>query len=471
MESHSHNLNETFATHMGERRMERILDFYSRDPETFDTILEDDVKQEAVLDYITDIEIRRDIFLEFQALTRSADPSAALNGIALGIIMVSPIDQLRIRLDEMRTSVSASYGILDTLRGAAAINGIKAFVVKGGRQPSLSSTPKKRDASETLSPSQTPSKKQCSAHTRSRSDSNVPHPSAGASAPNVSLPPMRSPGSVASVLPGTPQEVMGNEGEILATPKTKRKVDAANAAKERDSWKCVLSGMEDPEAAHIFPFSTTEKRKFLDLNRMLRIFWGAEQAQSWAELFESMDVTESARNLICFNHQLHWWLDSAKMALKPLKVIGDGAVLVQFHWLKGNNLKPHVPLEKPYQSLPFTDILAKAGLSDNRAWGSGFAHRRSGIPLRTGQTFVLGARDPERAPNFELLKLSWDLLRVAAISGAALPGSLADEGSNRDDYPGAGCLVWEEDDGWDEYGRRGDEEGEPETTAEDKYPS
>lgn len=33
-------------------------------------------------------------------------------------------------------------------------------------------------------------------------------------------------------------------------------------AKEGDGWKCVLSGIEDPEAAHLFSVSTTEKQFF-----------------------------------------------------------------------------------------------------------------------------------------------------------------------------------------------------------------
>ncbi|KAL2111648.1 hypothetical protein VUR80DRAFT_9659 [Thermomyces stellatus] len=152
---------------------------------------------------------------------------------------------------------------------------------------------------------------------------------------------------------------------------------------------------------------------------MLRLFWGVEQAENRAELFDSIDVTESARNFICFNQQLHWWFDHAKMALKPLRAMEDGAAVVQFHWLKGKNLKPQLPLEEPYQNLPFSDILTKVGLSDNRAGGNAFAHRRNGLPLRTGQTFVLGAKDPKRAPSFELLQLFG--ISFVSLPSAALP--------------------------------------------------
>lgn len=66
------------------------------------------------------------------------------------------------------------------------------------------------------------------------------------------------------------------------------------------------------------------------------------------------------------------------------------------------------------------NILATAGLSDNTAWGEeGLARRESGLRIETGQTFVLKTDDPENLPSFELLQLSWDLLRIAAICGAA----------------------------------------------------
>lgn len=47
------------------------------------------------------------------------------------------------------------------------------------------------------------------------------------------------------------------------------------------------------------------------------------------------------------------------------------------------------------------------------------AHRKSGIPLRTGQVFTFKAKTPEERPSFDLLLLQWNLVQVAAMSGAA----------------------------------------------------
>jgi hypothetical protein len=41
------------------------------------------------------------------------------------------------------------------------------------------------------------------------------------------------------------------------------------------------------------------------------------------------------------------------------------------------------------------------------------------VNIRTGQTFLLRADNPEDKPSWELLEMQWNLLRVAAICGAA----------------------------------------------------
>ncbi|KAK4458993.1 hypothetical protein QBC42DRAFT_184574, partial [Cladorrhinum samala] len=52
--------------------------------------------------------------------------------------------------------------------------------------------------------------------------------------------------------------------------------------------------------------------------------------------------------------------------------------------------------------------------------GKSLAHRESGLPIRTGQTFTILAEDSDHkeVPSWDLLDLSWNFLRVAAICGA-----------------------------------------------------
>lgn len=181
---------------------------------------------------------------------------------------------------------------------------------------------------------------------------------------------------------------------------------------------------------------------------MLEMFWGEDKTQIWSSLFKNPEVTESPRNLICLSRQLHWFFDGTRMAFKPLREDASG-VVVQSHWLKENRLKPQTLLRGSFEPPEFVDVLEMAGLSRNGAWGERLAHRKSGRPLRTGQTFVLGGKDPKQAPDIELLKLSWDLLRVGAISGAAEPREL--DGDDDAGSPFAfGCQDWEGSWQWDE---------------------
>ena len=111
------------------------------------------------------------------------------------------------------------------------------------------------------------------------------------------------------------------------------------------------------------------------------------------------------------SYQIYFWFDNAKFALKPLRQSQDG-IVVQWYWLKGAVLKPRVHIR------PDQDILLQAGLTDQN-WGERLAHRKSGVPIWTGQTFILRAENPEDLPSWDLLQMQWDLLRVAAICGAA----------------------------------------------------
>lgn len=144
---------------------------------------------------------------------------------------------------------------------------------------------------------------------------------------------------------------------------------------------------------------------------MLIIFWGREKAERLRQLFWDADITQSPKNGISMNHHLHFLFDHARFALKPLQETHDG-IVVQWHWLKRSVLKPMVLIQ------PEIDPRLQAGITD-QSWGNGIAHRKSGVQIRTGQIFLIRANNPEDKVSRDLLQLHWDLLRVAAISGAA----------------------------------------------------
>jgi hypothetical protein len=177
------------------------------------------------------------------------------------------------------------------------------------------------------------------------------------------------------------------------------------------------------------------------------MFWGNDTADQLSVLIQDPHITKSPQNLLSLDRQLHWWFDNAKMALKPLRN-NDESVTVQFHWLKPSQSKPTDNGDIFYFKGATAFDTANLG---TQQWGNILAHRMSGLFLETGQTFTLTADDPNHVPNFELLKLSWDLLRVIAICGAAAEPT--EEDDDDDDYDNYS----DDDDDYDNYNDGGDD--------------
>lgn len=185
----------------------------------------------------------------------------------------------------------------------------------------------------------------------------------------------------------------------------------------------------DPEGAHIVPIGALKNASFRTIKDMISVFWEPDQAKVWKDLLDQTNILESAQNLISLNHQLHWWFDKGRIAIKPLRKLDDKSIIVQFHYLKSHNQRSPTIM----QSGTMDAWLSKMRLENNSAWGNEITiHRQSGIPLETGQTFVIKADNPNHLPNFELLKLSWDMLRIIAISGAAEPQDLSNDDCSGD---------------------------------------
>ena len=169
----------------------------------------------------------------------------------------------------------------------------------------------------------------------------------------------------------------------------------------------------------------------MQLSLMLRRFWGQDDFKRWSDKFHDSGVTESPKNLISLSHQIHFWWDKAKFGFKPLRKVKNGVVL-QFHWFRQPLLKP--------KEIIGEDFLQQAFEGNTKIWGERLAHRKSGYPVKTGQVFTITAEREEDVPDWELLELQWNLLRVAAMSGAAnVPDSYYLES---DDESEGGLGVW-----------------------------
>ncbi|CAK7273585.1 hypothetical protein SEPCBS119000_005736 [Sporothrix epigloea] len=127
-------------------------------------------------------------------------------------------------------------------------------------------------------------------------------------------------------------------------------------------------------------------------------------------------VTEPFKNLLCLNSQLHFWWGAGHLALRPMRTLDPCIIKLHMHWLRRPSTRSNL-----FSDGGFDDISSLCGGDgDYRSWGRPpVAHRKSGLPLRTGQIFTVRAEDPDDLPYFELLEMQWDLLRIAAMSGAA----------------------------------------------------
>lgn len=143
---------------------------------------------------------------------------------------------------------------------------------------------------------------------------------------------------------------------------------------------CIVSS-PGPDTVYIFPLQAVKHSQFSQLRGMIRTRWNPEQADIWCSMIEQTNILESPQNLIRLDPQLHWYFNNGEMAMKPLRKTDDGSVVVQFHWLKRHHVAPSDTL----RGINMDEWIRRAGLADNSAWGDNI----SGLPVETGQTFVL----------------------------------------------------------------------------------
>ncbi|KAK3900227.1 hypothetical protein C8A05DRAFT_17445 [Staphylotrichum tortipilum] len=338
---------------------------------------------EPVFDYVTEVDVRCALFSELQQLHRLLNVPSMPNAATLAFFMVAPIEKIRNHLADIRKTPPQYMADKLGHINLQAPDALSAWMLR----------------------------------------------------PPPYIPTNRSSIRQQSIPMSPPTMILGNPGDIA------RSKAAAINAKQRDGNTCLLSGTIDPEAAHIFPFATSKNKQFGPLGTLLQSFWGDKQASAWRQLCEDPAITQSLANYLSLGRQIHFWFDKARFALKPLSQT-QTAITVQFHWLRRTSLSPTDIIKETDGE----ELLEVAGLrtptSTPATWGSCLAHRASGVPIRTGQTFLIRANHPMELPSFQLLELQWNLLRVAAICGAA---DVTDEDDfDVDNYEGP-CLVTSEE--------------------------
>ncbi|CAK7565231.1 MAG: hypothetical protein SEPTF4163_003143 [Sporothrix epigloea] len=399
-------------------------------------------------DYITDVNERQRLFAKIRPLVAQ---TVSVNSTVLAIFMVYPLSELRSLAEslaeydpcsdeDLSRYISSSaqskslYYSLDFAHEAIAgflAKSTKSTVLKSpSRATTPESTTRKRKRQVDAAQPETPSPLQKRVLLANAEGQPAIETGESELARETS--------------PSTSLSPLGNAASSLTSPVTRSR-NAVKRAKERDGHKCILTGTDNPEAAHIYPFSAgpaSGRSKYIE---MLVSFWGKEKADAWSRQYCAASVTESAKNLLCLNSQLHFWWGMCRLALRPIRTLDPCAIKLQLHWLRRSRTRPTAPLSGTSDDIR----LLCGGEDDLETWGpQPVAHRKSGLPLRTGQIFTIRAENPEDLPSFELLDMQWNLLRVAAMSGAAEAEDVPPEEEDEDDEYGEHYVlsnVYDED--------------------------
>ncbi|CAK7565232.1 MAG: hypothetical protein SEPTF4163_003144 [Sporothrix epigloea] len=395
--------------------------------------------------YITDVNERQRLFAKIRPLIAR---TMSVNSTVLAIFMVYPLSELRSLAESLAGYDTSSE---EDLERYAFSNPFLISILNFAHEAIAGFLAKSTKSNASKSPSRATTPESTTRKRKRQVDAaqpETPSPLQKRVLPvNAEGQPALEAGEfelARETSPGTPSSPLEKTGSNPPSPVTRSR-NAVRKAKDRDGHKCILTGTDNPEAAHIYPFSAGPASGRTKYIAMLVSFWGKEKAAAWSRQCCAASVTESAKNLLCLNSQLHFWWGTCRLALRPIRTLDSCAIKLQLHWLRRSRTRPTAPLSGTSDDIR----LLCGGEDDLKNWGpQPVAHRKSGLPLRTGQIFTIRAESPEDLPSFELLDMQWNLLRVAAMSGAAeaedAPPEEEDEG---DEYGGHYVLsnVYDED--------------------------
>jgi hypothetical protein len=174
--------------------------------------------------------------------------------------------------------------------------------------------------------------------------------------------------------------------------------------------------------------------------QLLSLFWPDRDVQAWKAALSTAGGTEIFENLLTLAPTVHMCWGSCEFALKPIQMAPDNRSMeVKFYWLK------HRPRTK-YTSLLQTPDLPSdfpSGRGDMKFWDC-----LSEQKICSGHTIIMHTDDPinHPLPSEELLRMQWNLNRVAALSGAAEISDLHESSDDDDNYNDVLIADWTSDD-------------------------
>ncbi|KAF5553407.1 hypothetical protein FNAPI_6771 [Fusarium napiforme] len=252
-------------------------------------------------------------------------------------------------------------------------------------------------------------------------------------------------------------------------PRTKSTIDEC---KRLDQYRCIVTGLANPEACHIVPFHWNQDRDHLEKTEKILKNVGYivfDQQSSAAdstheEIIEEVKSSDKPWNLLCLSPQLHTWWSKAYFGFKYYGAVlceddpNYSIISLQFVWMPCN-----------IKAMATDQIDLEAQRDPSTALGSYLTHRygdgllsacttrnftqcpetkgvqchdiSSNRPVESGTIVKVKRLTKDRHLLEHVIKLQWSIICAAALSGGPLIG----DDSVSSDIEEEEMEYWEED--------------------------
>ncbi|CAG8900148.1 unnamed protein product [Penicillium egyptiacum] len=232
-----------------------------------------------------------------------------------------------------------------------------------------------------------------------------------------------------SVTPSPSQQLEAAYWSPTFSPRRRASPVAIYAARERDGYKCVITGTRKIyQTTPIFPASAVSaflqnEPETPNIWRFADVFWGTSTTSRWKKAVfndpTKPDIPVSdCSNLICLRRDLRTAWSSGLFALRPIWISDDMTEMeIEFYWQPKPDHKlfdtvdvaKEPPSTKNVNSVDrLIIVVGKRGEPTYRA-------------IESGYRFRMTTDDPisRPLPSFDLLDMQWHFTRLTALCAAA----------------------------------------------------
>jgi hypothetical protein len=215
---------------------------------------------------------------------------------------------------------------------------------------------------------------------------------------------------------------------------------AKDAARERDGYKCVITGARKVyQTARLFPVLVTKppsdiEPAFPGIWKYVNFFWDRNTAERWKKAvfnssFDPSRPVNDCTNLICLRNDLRTAWANGLFALRPVFVSNDKTEIeVEFHWQPRARHATSDLIDVTQEPLPSKDVSSVEGLVVVLP-----SRGNSFLPIQSGHRFKITTHNPvdHPLPSFDLLDMQWNFTRMLSMSAVA--DTFDDEDDDDDD--------------------------------------